>query len=366
MAGIQVNSGSPSQGNGSRKYIGVVPCNVIAINPTKTELDFIYGKPVEREPKYVFEKDGKTSVMINIWLRSVQPVSEKKVVFNSLKIWINDGIVLFNDEDGVEKCRIIDDYGECANLTSAQFQAGMPPQNSRVTGNFRPAKRGEETLVSFIKAWLNVEESTRWDSSNKKWVPNEPEKVQQAKITYDWERWLTGDVDDLKALVEEHQDNTVQVVVGVEKDSENNYRQAVWDGMFMRGWLTKFEYTQTRIDAWMKGKTRVLVDKDKREYKKVNRSEVYQFNAGWIHEWQLPTTTFNQGANGMPAMEQATAQPQAEQKDKEQAEKASAWDKFVSGDASKANLASSTSELPSAPGIDNFGVEEGNPDDLPF
>lgn len=363
MAGINVKSGASTQSEGPRKYIGVVPCNVIAINPTKTELDFIYGKPVEREPKYVFEKDDKTSVLINIWLKSEKPVGEKKVIFNSLKIWISDGIVLFNDKDGTEKCRIIDDYGECANITSAQYQAGMPPQNSRVTGNFRPAKRGEETLVSFIKAWLNVEESTKWDSANKKWIPNDPGKVEQAKITYDWERWMTGDVEDLKALVEANEDKVVQVVAGVEKGSDNAYRQAIWDGMFMRSWTTKFDYTQTRIDGWMNGEVKVLVDKDKHEYKKVKRSEVYQFTAAWIHEWQLPTATFNQGSNGMPSVEQATAQPQETKKDNS----ASAWGKFVSGESEKPSVAASANELPVAPvPDDNFGVEQGNPDDLPF
>ena len=39
-----------------KKYIGIASLNVKAINPTKVELEKIYGRTLDKEPEYIGEK----------------------------------------------------------------------------------------------------------------------------------------------------------------------------------------------------------------------------------------------------------------------------------------------------------------------
>lgn len=340
-----------------RKYIGVTPVKVIAINPTREELEAIYGKALEKEPQYIFDKDGKRNVLINIWLKSTNEVDGRPIIFNQLKIWISDSIVLFKTREGQEKCRVIDDYGECCTLSSAEFQAGMVPPTSRVVGNFRPTKRGEETLVSFIKAWMDVQNSTEWNKADRKWVPVSAEKLADAKITYDWQQWIDGDWSDLKALVEANKDRLMQVAVGLElhkKGDEKTWYQTVFTDYFMRGWETNYGYMQKQIERFMDGETSVIDDETAKTYKRVPRKGIYQFNSDWIRVWEQPVAKFNQGDGGMPPMEEAVKTTKAE-------EPKSDWDKFIGGQKTE-KTASSVNGLPPMP--ENFVPDESM--DLPF
>lgn len=332
---LQVKSGGRS-GEGPKKYIGVTPVKVIAINPTRDELETLYGKALEKEPQYIFDKDGKRTVLINIWLKSTNEVEGKPIVFNQLKIWISDNIVLFKGKDGQERCRIIDNYGECATVSGAEFQAGMIPPKSRVVGNFRPAKRGEETLVSFIKAWIDVQNSTEWDKGAGKWVPVSPEKLKDAEITYDWQQWMDGDWSDLKALVEEYKDRLMQVSVGLELRDKTWY-QTVFDGYFMRGWETNYGYMQKQVDRFLEGETSVK-NEETHEYERVPRKDVFQLNADWIKVWEQPVASFSQGDGGMPSIQEAVKEEKP----------ADPFESFLKGEAKK-EKAASTGELPPMP-----------------
>ena len=364
MAGLQVKGGT--QESVSHKYIGVMPVQLIAFNPTKAELENLYGKTIDKEPQYIFDRDGKRTVVFNPWFRSVEQYNGKHVFINALKIWASKDKVVFkqkvNDngvEKEIEKCRVIDNYGECTSHTLEEFKSGKVSPKCRVTGVYRPAMRGEETMAMLIKAWMNVQPSTKWDKDNSRWIPEEPSKLEEATISYDWDLWMAGDFSDIKGLVAANKDRILKIVVGVEKGADNVYRQYVYDGMFLRGWEEEGSYLQNKIDYFLSGETSVLVNKETREYKKVPRKEIYQLDTNLARIWEMPVANFNQGAGGMPSMQQTTANAAA-------SEKKDDWDSFVAGNGK----AATADQLPGMPAIDGnpdmFGVEPGNPDDLPF
>ena len=51
-----------------KRYIGVAPVQIVAINPTKTELESIYNTTLEKEPEYLgsMERNGKNVPHIRI------------------------------------------------------------------------------------------------------------------------------------------------------------------------------------------------------------------------------------------------------------------------------------------------------------
>ena len=63
--------GRESVSEGSiKRYIGVAPFTVIAVNPTKKEMEEIYGTTLEKEPEYISEKDGVKTVRLDFILKS--------------------------------------------------------------------------------------------------------------------------------------------------------------------------------------------------------------------------------------------------------------------------------------------------------
>jgi hypothetical protein len=51
-----------------KRYIGVAPVQIVAVNPSKKELEDIYNTTIEKEPEYLgsMERDGKNIPHIRI------------------------------------------------------------------------------------------------------------------------------------------------------------------------------------------------------------------------------------------------------------------------------------------------------------
>ena len=51
-----------------KRYVGVAPVKIVAINPTKTELEKIYNTTLDKEPEYLGsnEKDGKSVPFVRV------------------------------------------------------------------------------------------------------------------------------------------------------------------------------------------------------------------------------------------------------------------------------------------------------------
>ena len=52
----------------ARRYVGIAPVKVLAVNPTKTELEKIYNTTLDKEPKYLGSKevDGKNVPFVRV------------------------------------------------------------------------------------------------------------------------------------------------------------------------------------------------------------------------------------------------------------------------------------------------------------
>jgi hypothetical protein len=187
-----------SGGGGVKLYVGIAAVNVVAVNPSLSELNAI-GVNLKNEPEYKnVEIGGEVYNKIVFWVKNYNPEFATKVEFlvqpqprvsqSGKAQWVNNiGQFAFSDAKASEAYEWFKDEG------------------------VRKAFVGEEKLMSFIKAFANVANGDDCYFEGFQKISN-------------------GDVTELRALVNQLGDNKVRVLLGVK---DEKYQQ-VYDKHFGR------------------------------------------------------------------------------------------------------------------------------------
>jgi len=139
---MAIKSNSSEQevlGGGIQLYSGLSNFNVIAVNPTMTELHAL-GINVKSEPNYYVEFSGEEYFKLTFWIKNEDLTTRMEILMQSKEtlsktgknLWINNiGQSVWSED--------IPTYDWWKN-----------PETSR------KAYTGERTLIDFVKAWANV------------------------------------------------------------------------------------------------------------------------------------------------------------------------------------------------------------------
>ena len=185
-------------GGGVKLYVGIAPVNVVAVNPSLSELNAI-GVNLKNEPEYRnVDINGEVYNKVVFWVKHYNPEFATKVEFlvqpqprvsqSGKAQWVNNiGQFAFSDTKASEAYEWFKDEG------------------------VRKAFVGEEKLMSFIKAFANVANGDDCYFEGFQKISN-------------------GDVSEIRALVNQLQDNKVRVLLGVK---DEKYQQ-VYDKHFGR------------------------------------------------------------------------------------------------------------------------------------
>jgi hypothetical protein len=177
-------------GGGIPLYVGIAPMQVVAINPSLAELNAI-GINAQVEPQYTdVSIGGDTYNKLTFWIKCLEPAfttrfdvlvkPEFRLAKSGKKQWCNSvGQFAFADGKASEAYEWFKSDGE------------------------RQAYVGEETLMSFIKAYANVANGD-----------------ECAFETID--RIMAGDVAEIKQLVNALSENRVRLLLGVK---DGKYQQ---------------------------------------------------------------------------------------------------------------------------------------------
>ena len=218
------------------KYIGLSAVKILAINPTKEELEAIYGHPMDKEPNYsgVMEADGQQYkwMKVEFIVQSMDiPTFKDKVSF-----FLSSKKVTNGDKT---KGRIMDKYGRTAWATREEIQNKQIPQYSngpaRIDSNYRVLYSGEYDLTNFIRKYLAIDNVDVYNGSS--WEMREnPEnyEVQLDSI----EKILNGDLTEIKEAINFQPNNFVKVVWGVKQVNGFTY-QTCFTGEFAVGFSKK-------------------------------------------------------------------------------------------------------------------------------
>ena len=284
---MAVKVGKESVEGSFKMYKGMAAFNIVAVNPTKAELEALTGRELENEPEYVGKTDeGKEQVRV-VFYGKTAPGAKLN---NGIEMLIPISFMLTKDYRVGQtsgKCQIIDKFGRTAWATKEEVQSKAIPQYSfgpaNISADYRLAWQGEEFLIDFLIQWLNIPGPAVY--KDKVWVMKE--NTDDSEVSLDMAALFKGDVKELKELVTLAAAYTVKGAVGIRTvDNENGTRQyqAVFTRKFAKNAVTDY----SKIDAAIT------------EFQNAGGAPGTEFSTQPLHENVVEATTFTPAAEDDP------------------------------------------------------------------
>lgn len=213
-----------STGSPVKLITGLAPLSVLAVNPTKKELETIYGRELDKDPEYLSaDEAGVKKLRIDFIVKTV--IDEKKScneeVVTKVSFFLEDRPALTS---GGDKVYMLNLYGESACIPLADAKNNIVPENMAwyCTTKMRPAFKGEVELVDFLKAYLTIPNRAFKD----KVIPD----ITQAEIQLDSIKkyFATGEINEIKSAVKSRMSTNKVMVCGGVRTTDDNKQYQAW------------------------------------------------------------------------------------------------------------------------------------------
>ena len=226
-----------------KRYIGVAPVFINAVNPTKKELEGFYNTTIDNEPKYLGEVEVNDKKIPNVRIDFIVTTDETVVgtaLRTKISFFIRNEYRYNRDRT---KVQVIDKYGRTAWVTIEQAKNHEIPVYANGLANidkdYRPLYYGEEQLTEFIRAYLGILPVMKYVDNT--WVMREhPEEyeIRLDKIA----NYFKNDFSELKEIITYQPNNKVKVLFGVRTTDDNKMYQTVFTDMFLKN--SNSDYTK--------------------------------------------------------------------------------------------------------------------------
>lgn len=280
-----------------KRYIGVAPVFIKAVNPNKAEHEALFNTTLEEAPNYlstVNDQDGNTIQSARIQL-VLQPDTEKvgfEMPLITMALFIQN-----RPRVGAAsgKTQVIDKYGRTAWATPEDLAAHRIPVYSNgpadIDKDYRPAYVGEEELMAFVKAYLCIPDVTTWDPNLRKMVPNTKVKPEECECRFDNLSGLfKGDFSEIKDALGFQPTNKVKVLLGVRTDQKTGrLYQTVYTKRFLRNSSNNLGTLDKEIQEMIKN----AMDN--------GRSLDTEYEVVPVHEYSVAPTVFAPTDNAVPS-----------------------------------------------------------------
>lgn len=234
-----------------KRYIGVAPVFVLAVNPTKEELSELYGRDIQKVPEYtgvseltvLGEKKQVQFARIN-FVVATDPAKCDGIDMKTTISFILRNSVQYTKDN--QKVQVINKYGETAYLTMEEFKQNIIPErlNWFSPDGCRPALMGEADLVNFIKKYLGIPNRTYKKDGE---TSIEIENLEDAEARLDrMQDYFKGDVSELKELISLLPNNKIKVLFGVRSYNGSMY-QDVYTREFLKNSATNYSFLDTHM-----------------------------------------------------------------------------------------------------------------------
>ena len=284
---MAVKVGKESVEGSFKMYKGMAAFNIVAVNPTKAELEALTGRELENEPEYVGKTDeGKEQVRVVFYGKTAPDAK----LNNGIEMLIPISFMLTKDYRVGQtsgKYQIIDKFGRTTWATKEEVQSKAIPQYTsgpaNISADYRLAWQGEEFLTDFLIQWLNIPGPAVY--KDKVWVMKE--NTDDSEVSLDMAALFKGDVKELKELVTLAAAYIVKGAVGIRTvDNENGTRQyqAVFTRKFAKNAVTDY----SKIDAAIT------------EFQNAGGAPGTEFSTQPLHENVVEATTFTPAADNDP------------------------------------------------------------------
>ena len=285
-----------SKGNASKeaqefkRFIGVCPVFVKAVNPNKAEHEKLFNTTLEEAPVYVQDKeDNDGNSYKNVRISVVLQPDTEKIGFDmplvTMPLFITNQ-KQYGANSG--KYQVVDKYGRFAWATEAEISAKEIPTYSNgkkadISNDYRIAYVGEEDLTNFIRVFLCIPSITKWDNNEKCMVPNTDVKPEECECRLDietFEKFFKGDFSEIKDILGFQPTNKVKVCLGVRTDANGKLFQSVYTKKFISNAATNYSSLDKVLQADIAYATTH------------NKALSTEYSAKAVHEYSVTPTTF--------------------------------------------------------------------------
>lgn len=271
-----------TDGNAIKRYVGVAPVFILAVNPNKEQLEKLYNTQLENAPEYIDEvevgedKHKVQNVRIDFIVKTDAEKCGGIEFITKVAFFIRKECRYNRDQT---KVQVIDKYGRTAWVTIEQAKAHEIPvynngQPANIDKDYRPAFHGEEELTNFLKAYLNIPNVMKY--VNEKWVMVDKPADCEARLEKIAD-YFKGDFSELRSAIQLQPTNKVKVLFGVRTTDDNKQYQAVYNQMFLKNNITDYS----------------RLDKDLQERKAAGAYPTTEFTVGDLKEYNVEATDFS-------------------------------------------------------------------------
>ena len=207
-----------------KRYIGVGSSYVLAVNPSKEELENIYGTE-QKEPEYVVDGENGKEARIHFIVKT-DPEANNGIELISRLMFTLRATPAYNRDE--TKVQVIDGYGNSTWASVEDAKAGAKLLSSegkelRIDTKYRMACVGEADLVGFLKKYLRVQDV--FDYKNGSWI-KKPNAEDYAFSLDHIKDYFNGNFSELKEALALQPGNKVKLLYGVRTaETENGPRQ---------------------------------------------------------------------------------------------------------------------------------------------
>lgn len=237
-----------------KRYVGVAPVKVLAVNPSKAQIKELMGYEPAEEPVYVGtqEVDGKqvNYARIDFVVRTVAEDCNGIETTQRMTFFIRNQ---YRKGSQSGKYQVIDEYGRTAWATEEVIKAKGKiyykdgAMEANITTNYRPCYVGEEELTNFIKNYLNIPNPANY--VNGVWVMKSGDELNDCLCRLDEvTNYFKGNFKEIKDAIALQPTNKVKVLFGIRMDNNGREQQDIYTRTVLRNSSTNLTALQKEIE----------------------------------------------------------------------------------------------------------------------
>ena len=209
-----------------KKYVGLASSFVVAVNPSKKELEQIYGHELANDPEYVVDTDKGKEARVTFIVKT-DPNSCNGVEMINRAMFTLRNAPAYNQEE--TKVQVIDKYGNTAWAATEDVKAhkklfSAAGKELKIADDYRMACVGEADLIGFLKPYLVVGDAFNY--VNGSWVLKDDAEDCIFSLEH-IKDYFSGDFSEIKEAIALQPNNKVKLLYGVRTTDDGNQYQTV-------------------------------------------------------------------------------------------------------------------------------------------
>ena len=207
-------------------FVGTGLVQILCFNPSRNELDKVLGierdADYEEKPEFEYvkedyemkQKDKEGNEVDSIYCKRLTVTCWVKENKTEEIFPMNFTLYDVDDVSSTGKTKFVTQHGKSTYVDNAENLPSwftQTPGKKKFTLNYRPAKRGEASLLEFLAAWTNI---SPFDVESSLFLDNE-------------KKFWNGDMKELNNLIADFEDNSVMINFGVRTKEEETEEGSV-------------------------------------------------------------------------------------------------------------------------------------------